>query len=94
MGFFEDFTQRAAELGEAAVSKTRELGDIAKISYKISEEEKKLFSLFQSLGQSVFDAESCGEEKDFSEEIEAIKAQKALLVSLEKERAKLKKEPF
>ncbi len=51
MAFFDDISKKISEVSQSAVGKTRDTADLFKLKGEISDEEKKLTSLYAEIGK-------------------------------------------
>lgn len=57
MSFFENLGKKITQVGEGAVEKTKQVTEIAKLSMKLDEEQRKLDKLYKQLGEAYSKAE-------------------------------------
>lgn len=51
---FEDLGKKISKAGEEAVQKTKEVADAVKLNSQIAEEERRLRSLYQTIGETYY----------------------------------------
>lgn len=74
MGFFDKLTEKITVAGQAAVDKTKEVANIAKLKTEIFEEEQKIEKVYKEIGKLYVELHREDCEEAFAEKIAAIKA--------------------
>lgn len=90
MSFFDDMSSKLSSAGAEAYKAAKDLAEIGKINLKISEEERRLDSMFEFLGVSVYAAYQEGKTEDYSEACREIAAQKEAVAELRRQSAALR----
>ena len=73
MEFFKGLGNKISHTSQEAIKKTKEIADITKLNGEISAEEKKINSIYQTIGQKYFELHADSPEEDFAEMIILIK---------------------
>ena len=92
MSFFDEVAAVLTATGKQTVRTAKEASEIGKIRLQLVQEDRKLKNLLASFGLSCYAAMKNDNEKDLSEEIAAIDAQKAKMTQLKARLSELKKE--
>lgn len=72
MAFFEDLGRKINSVGHSAVQKTKDLTDIVKINSEISDEEKRIQGIYNSIGKLYYTKHNNDFEPCFSEMFNAL----------------------
>lgn len=73
MSFFNDFGKKISDMGQSAMQKGKEMADVARLNSLISDEEKKINSLYTQIGKQYVGLHSEDPEEAFAEDIAKIK---------------------
>lgn len=73
MAFFDDLGKKFTEASQGALSKTKDLADLAKFNSNISEEERKITSKYTEIGKLYVEKHQHDFEEEFGESIAIIK---------------------
>lgn len=73
MAFFDNIGKKISDLGQGAVTKTRDLADSARISAAISDEERKINSYYSTLGRLYYSKYADSAEDEFLNIVNMIK---------------------
>jgi RNA polymerase subunit RPABC4/transcription elongation factor Spt4 len=93
MGILDEVGKKVASVGQKAVSDTKNLVETARLSDLIKSKQQQVAQLLQELGTKVFDTvEDSDEVTIFPELIAAIKQERAQIISLSSEVARLRGE--
>ena len=72
MAFMEDFGKKISQSGQNAVQKAKDMADISKINSLISDEERKIRSIYLQIGKQYFDKYGAECEEDFAARVNSI----------------------
>lgn len=73
MAFFDDISKKITQTGQSAVQKTRDMTEVARLNGAVSDEEKKINSLYLQVGKLYMAIHSNDYESDFAGMISAIR---------------------
>lgn len=73
MAFFDDFGKKLTQAGQSVVNKTKEVGEIAKVSLAVAEEEKNLTNLYCQLGKLYLQLHADDYQEGLAQTVEDIK---------------------
>ena len=97
MAFWEKFKKTAGEVGEKlsdsgkkAVDKTKDLAEIAKLSLKVNEEEKKISDAFEKIGSEYVKLFASDENRILPDVIDSVFEAKKKIGELEERIRELK----
>lgn len=65
MAFFDEIGKKLSQTGQAAVQKTKQMADVAKLNSDISDEEKKSTNIYYQIGQLYVSLHKDNPESDF-----------------------------
>lgn len=88
--FFENLKHKLSDFGEDVAAQTRSMTESAKLSARLSEEEKKLKTLYQKLGQAYYARTKLFPTPEDKEDFAAIAASLEEAKKLRREIAKTK----
>ncbi len=92
MSFFDEMASTISAAGKQTYRAAKEASEIGKLRWKISEEDRKLKHRFARFGVLCYASAKDGSERDLSEEIAEIDAQKQKLADLKVRLSELKNE--
>ena len=69
---FESISKKISETGKAVGDKTKQVAEVAKLSYKVNEELRKAEELYAELGKAVYETEKDNTESVFYAKISEI----------------------
>lgn len=72
MAFFDEIGKKLSQTGQAAVQKTKQMADVAKLNSDISDEEKKVTNIYYQIGQLYVSLHNDNPEPDFEVLIEQL----------------------
>lgn len=90
MSFFDKLKKQVVEVGQTTAQKTKDIAEIVKLTSDVSEEEKKIKTAYEKMGELYFNLNAEKAEGDFAPFVEAVNSSKAKLEELKKELSKLK----
>lgn len=73
MSFFDGIGKKLSDAGQKTIQKTKELSDSARLSLQISEEEKKLDSIYHQIGKMYISLFGDAPAQDFVELVAALR---------------------
>lgn len=85
MDFLKNFGEKVSETGKAVGGKTKQVSEIAKITYKITAEEKAVEELYALLGKACYEAENAKAESAYFGQCEEISAKMDAIEELKKQ---------
>lgn len=91
MNILNDLSKRLTELGNGALSKTKDIADVAKLSLSIAEEERNLQTLYQEIGKIYVENHAGDFEEIFVEQMTGILEIKAKIEEYEAKKKEIKK---
>lgn len=72
MAFFDEIGKKLSQTGQAAVQKTKQMADVAKLNSDISDEEKNVTNIYYQIGQLYVSLHNDNPEPDFEVLIEQL----------------------
>lgn len=84
MAFFDDLGKKLSTAAGAVADKTKELTETAKLNNEISKAEKKIRSLYEQIGKTMFEKEKYNTEGPVYQQCVAILAEQQKVLELEK----------
>lgn len=85
MDFLKNIGEKVSETGKAVGGKTKQVSEIAKITYKITAEEKAVEELYAVLGKACYEAENAKAESPYFGQCEEISAKMDGIEELKKQ---------
>lgn len=73
MAFFDEIGKKITQTGQKAVQKTKDIADITKLNANVSDEEKKIHSLYNQIGQLYVSVHGDNPETDFEALVNQLK---------------------
>lgn len=73
MAFFEDLGKKISKAGQSVVEKSKELTDITKINFAISDEEKKIDEAYKKIGKLFVEKVGDRAEGEFADLVGEVK---------------------
>ncbi len=77
MAFFDDLGRKINDVGQSAFQKGKEMTDVVKYNSMLSDEERRLSSIYEAIGRKYVEINMDSEDAQFSDSIEAIRESKA-----------------
>ena len=74
MAFFEQLGKRITDAGQGVAQQTKNFADITRLNSAVSDKERKIAQLYQSIGQSYYERHSGDAEPQLQPAVEEIKA--------------------
>lgn len=74
MAFFEQLGKRITDAGQGVAQQTKNFADITRLNSAVSDKERKIAQLYQSIGQSYYEQHSGDAEPQLQPAVEEIKA--------------------
>ena len=90
MAFFDDFSKKLSQAGQATIQKTKELADIAKVNSMIMDEEKKITDLYLEIGKRYVEIHAIDAEEEFQQSITALEDAKKKIKELKEQIMEIK----
>lgn len=73
MAFFDEIGKKITQTGQKAVQKTKDIADITKLNANVSDEEKKIYNLYNQIGQLYVSVHGDNPETDFETLVSQLK---------------------
>lgn len=73
MAFFEQLGKRLADAGQGVAQQTKNFADVTRLNSEISDRERKITQLYQTIGQAYYQSHSASPEPEFQQEVEEIR---------------------
>ena len=74
MAFFEQLGKRITDAGQGVAQQTKNFADITRLNSAVSDKERKIAQLYQSIGQSYYERHSGDAEPQLQPAVEEIQA--------------------
>ena len=74
MAFFEQIGKRLADAGQGVAQQTKNFADVTRLNSEISEKERKITQLYQTIGQTYYQNHSQAPEPEYRQAVEEIRA--------------------
>ncbi len=85
MAFFDSIGKKISQTGQAAVQKTKQMADVAKLNSDISDEEKKSTNIYYQIGQLYVSLHKDNPETDFEVLIEQLNESQTKIENLKQQ---------
>ncbi len=85
MAFFDDIGKKISQAGQNAVQKTKDMTEVVKINSSISEEEKKINSIYNEIGRLYASLHEEDAEPVFADKIAAVKASEKAVADMRRQ---------
>ncbi len=85
MAFFDSIGKKISQTGQAAVQKTKQMADVAKLNSDISDEEKKTTNIYYQIGQLYVSLHKDNPESDFEVLFEQLNESQAKIENLKQQ---------
>lgn len=90
MAFFDKLSETLTTTGKAAAQKTKEMADLAKLSAQVAQQESKIKTWYQVVGEKVYQQEKDQEHAELEAEFGMITEAFAEIAKLKKQIADIK----
>lgn len=90
MAFFDDIGRRISQAGQGALKKTRDVADSVKINADISDQERRINTLFTQIGRTYFYTYESNPDEKFVELFNSVKEANARIEQLRKQLSAIK----
>lgn len=90
MAFFDDIGRRISQAGQGALKKTRDVADSVKINADISDQERRINTLFTQIGRTYFYTYESDPDEKFVELFNSVKEANARIEQLRKQLSAIK----
>lgn len=74
MAFFEQIGKRLVDAGQGVAQQTKNFADVTRLNSEISEKERKITQLYQTIGQTYYQNHSQAPEPEYRQAVEEIRA--------------------
>lgn len=85
MAFFDNIGKKLSQTGQAAVQKTKQMADVAKLNSDISDEEKKSTNIYYQIGRLYVSLHKDNPESDFEVLIEQLNESQTKIENLKQQ---------
>lgn len=90
MALFEQIGKRLVDAGQGVAQQTKNFADVTRLNSEISEKERKITQLYQTIGQTYYQNHSQAPEPEYRQTVEEIQALLAEIAQYQEEIKQIK----